>query len=65
MEVRNHGKRKNTRKLDAVRDEIEKLKLDEVTEAVALTSLILALDKVDSTLGHFVFLLEGLVSKEL
>lgn len=44
----------NTRKLDAIRQEIEKLSLPPVDKAVALTSLILALDKVDSTLGHFV-----------
>jgi len=44
----------NTRKLDAIRDEIEKLKLPKIEKAVALTSLILALDQVDSTLGHFV-----------
>ena len=43
----------NTMKLDGIRDEIDNLKLDETTKAVALTSLILALDKVDSTLGHF------------
>ena len=43
----------NTRKLDAVRDEIENLSLSREEKAVALTSLILALDKVDSTLGHF------------
>lgn len=43
----------NTRRLDAMRDEIDKLNLDEVEKAVVLTSLILALDKVDSTLGHF------------
>jgi adenine-specific DNA-methyltransferase len=45
--------KKNTRKLDAIREEIEKLDLDEITKAVALTSLIFALDQVDSTLGHF------------
>ncbi|MDR1363118.1 MAG: DNA adenine methylase, partial [Spirochaetaceae bacterium] len=45
--------KKNTRKLDAVREEIDKLNLDEITKAVAITSLILALDKVDSTLGHY------------
>ena len=45
--------RHNTRKLDAIRQEIETLKLDPVEKAVALTSLILALDRVDSTLGHF------------
>ncbi len=44
----------NTRKLDAIREEIEKLSLDPVEKCVALTSLILALDQVDSTLGHFV-----------
>ncbi len=43
----------NTRKLDAIRQEIETLKLDLIEKAVALTSLMLALDRVDSTLGHF------------
>ena len=43
----------NTRKLDGIRDEIESLQLETVDKAVAITSLILALDKVDSTLGHF------------
>ena len=43
----------NTRKLDAIRQEIDNLKLEFVDKAVALTSLILALDRVDSTLGHF------------
>ncbi|MDR2768923.1 MAG: DNA adenine methylase, partial [Treponema sp.] len=45
--------KKNTRRLDAIRDEIDKLDLDEITKAVAITSLILALDQVDSTLGHY------------
>jgi adenine-specific DNA-methyltransferase len=45
--------KKNTRKLDAIRDEIDNLNLDEVSKAVAITSLIFALDQVDSTLGHF------------
>jgi len=44
----------NTRRLDAIRDEIEHLPLSETEKAVLLTSLILALDEVDSTLGHFV-----------
>jgi adenine-specific DNA-methyltransferase len=44
---------KNTRKLDAIRDEIDKLDLDAISKAVAITSLILALDQVDSTLGHY------------
>lgn len=42
----------NTRKLDAIRDEIENLDLNETEKCVLLTSLILALDKVDSTIGH-------------
>jgi adenine-specific DNA-methyltransferase len=44
----------NTRKLDAIREEIDNLPLTGVEKAVALTSLILALDRVGSTLGHFV-----------
>jgi adenine-specific DNA-methyltransferase len=44
----------NTRKLDGIREEIDRLSLSTVERAVALTSLILALDRVDNTLGHFV-----------
>lgn len=44
----------NTRKLDGIRDEIEALNLTSVEKSVALTSLLLGLDRVDSTLGHFV-----------
>ncbi len=40
----------NTLKLDAIREEIEKL--DHHEKVVALTSLILAMDEVDSTIGH-------------
>jgi adenine-specific DNA-methyltransferase len=43
----------NTRRLDAIREEIDHLNLCEVDKCVAISSLILALDKVDSTLGHF------------
>lgn len=43
----------NTRKLDAIRQEIAELRLDPIDQAVALTSLMLALDRVDSTLGHY------------
>ena len=43
----------NTRKLDGIRLEIETLRLSRVEKAVALTSLILALDRVDNSLGHF------------
>jgi len=45
--------RHNTLKLDAIREEIERLKLTTAERAVALTSLILAMDEVDSTLGHY------------
>lgn len=45
---------KNTRKLDAIRDEIEKLNLAWEDKCVILASLIYALDSVDSTLGHYV-----------
>lgn len=44
----------NTRKLDAIRQEIDELNLGQIEESVALTSLMLALDRVDSSLGHFV-----------
>ena len=43
----------NTAKLDAIREEIDRLNLDEDYRAVALTSLIRALDQVDNTLGHY------------
>ena len=43
--------RHNTLKLDAIREEIEQLNQHE--KAVALTSLILAMDEVDSTIGHY------------
>lgn len=43
----------NTRRLDAIREEIDRLSISEVEKAVLLTSLILAMDEVDSTLGHF------------
>lgn len=43
----------NTRKLDAIRERISELDLAVEIEATVLTSLILALDQVDSTLGHF------------
>jgi len=43
----------NTRRLDAIRQEIDILGLSEIEKSVLITSLILALDAVDSTLGHF------------
>jgi len=54
MEIKMPFQKKNTRKLDAIRDRIEKLDLDDIDKSVVLTSLLLALDVVDSTLGHFV-----------
>ena len=44
----------NTRKLDAIREEIDNLGIAEIERSVALTSLILALDSVDNTMGHYV-----------
>ena len=45
--------RKNTMKLDAIRAEIDAGGFDGQTKAVLLMSLILALDAVDNTVGHF------------
>ncbi|HKG47135.1 MAG TPA: DNA adenine methylase [Pyrinomonadaceae bacterium] len=45
--------RHNTLRLDAIREEIERLALSNDEKAVALTSLILAMDEVDSTIGHY------------
>ena len=44
----------NTRKLDGIRQEIDRLSLSPIERAVALSSLMLALDRVDNTIGHFV-----------
>ncbi len=43
----------NTRRLDAIREEIDQLQLSDEERSVLLSSLILALDEVESTLGHF------------
>ena len=58
LSTRKDGRKKpwqihNTRKLDAIRQEIELLDLDDIEKAIAITSLILALDQVDSTIGHY------------
>jgi Adenine-specific DNA methylase len=45
---------KNTQKLDAIRDAIDRFELSWEDKCVLLTSLIYALDKVDNTLGHYV-----------
>ena len=49
----------NTMKLDAIRDRIDDYGLDDVDKSVLLTSLILAMDSVDNTLGHFASYLSG------
>lgn len=43
----------NTKKLDAIRPEIDKISENKIEKSILLTSLILALDKVDNTLGHY------------
>ncbi|MEI6754129.1 MAG: DNA adenine methylase [Paludibacter sp.] len=53
-EIKKPFQLKNTRKLDAIREEIERLNLLWEDKCVLLTSLIYALDKVDNTLGHYV-----------
>lgn len=42
-----------THRLDAIREAIDTLGLSTIEKSVALTSLMLALDKVDSTIGHY------------
>lgn len=59
MEMKMPFQKKNTRKLDAIRDRIEELNLDDIDKSVILTSLLFALDAVDSTLGHFSSYLSG------
>lgn len=49
----------NTMRLDAIRDKIDELRLEWTDKCVILTSLILALDAVDNTLGHFASYLSG------
>ena len=44
----------NTRKLDGIREEIDRLSLSPIERVVALSSLMLALDQVDNTIGHYV-----------
>lgn len=43
----------NLRKLDAIRNKIDEYDLEYEDKCVLLTSLILAMDKVDNTLGHY------------
>lgn len=53
----------NTRKLDAIRQEIEILHLPPEDKAVVLSSLILALDRIDNTVGHYVSYLKDWSSR--
>lgn len=52
-EIKMPFQKKNMQKLDAIRDKIDEMNLDDIDRSVILTSLLLALDSVDSTLGHF------------
>lgn len=45
--------RHNTMRLDAIRPQIDVIAENEIEKSVLLTSLILAMDGVDSTLGHY------------
>lgn len=51
--------RKNTMRLDAIRNKIAEYHLSFEDESVLLTSLILAMDAVDNTLGHYAAYLSG------
>jgi len=42
----------NTKKLDVIREEIDKIAKNKIEKSVLLTSLIIAMDKVDSSVGH-------------
>ena len=58
LSLHSDGKKKiwqihNTKKLDAIRPEIDKVAESTIEKSILLTSLILAVDKVDSTLGHY------------
>ena len=58
LSIHSDGKKKvwqihNTKKLDAIRPEIDRVADNSIEKSILLTSLILALDKVDSALGHY------------
>lgn len=42
----------NTMRLDAIREEIDRISENDIEKSILITSLIMALDKVDNTLGH-------------
>ena len=50
---------KNTMRLDAIREEIDRMKLTWEDKCVLLTSLIFAMDAVDNTIGHYAAYLSG------
>lgn len=52
-DVKKPFQKKNTMKVDAIRQRIDEMDLDDIDKAVLLTSLILAMDSVDSTIGHY------------
>lgn len=54
---------KNTMRLDAIRTRIDEYNLEWEDKCVLLTSLILAMDAVDNTLGHYVAYLSGWSSR--
>ncbi len=59
LAVQSDGKKRvwqihNTKKLDNIRPAIDKIAENQIEKSILLTSLILALDKVDNTLGHYV-----------
>lgn len=49
----------NTMRLDAIREKIDEYDLEDTDKCVLLTSLILAMDSVDNTLGHYAAYLSG------
>lgn len=53
----------NTMLLDAIRDKIDEYDLEYVDKCVLLTSLMLAMDSVDNTLGHYAAYLSGWSSR--
>ena len=56
---------KNTMRLDAIRGQIDAWQLSEEDKSVLLVSLMLALDAVDNTLGHFASYLSGWSARSL
>jgi adenine-specific DNA-methyltransferase len=53
----------NTEKLDKIRDEIDVISDNDIEKSILLTSLIIALDKVDNSVGHQVSYLRNWSSR--